>query len=67
MTMLSVSEEYAMAMEQQGKTTVTFREIIEAFHKAKSDEQIAAEVIDMIRHAPMALPMAMNGILGPAR
>ena len=69
MTMLSVSEEYALAMEQHGKTNVTLREIVKAFYKAqaKSDEQIAMDVIDIIRHAPMALPKAPNLILGPAR
>lgn len=69
MTMLSVSEEYAQAMEQHGKTNVTLREIVEAFYKAqaKSDEQIAMDVINMIRHAPMELPTEPNFILGPAR
>ena len=69
MTMLSVSEEYAQAMEQHGKTNVTLREIVEAFYKAqaKSDEQIAMDVINMIRHAPMELTKAPNLILGPAR
>ena len=69
MTMLSVSEESARACEQHGKTNVTLREIVEAFCHGmkKSDEQIAMDVINMIRNAPMELPKVPNIILGPAR
>lgn len=57
-------ETTAAAIQQYGKTNVTFKEILEAFKKAK-EQQAIAECFTMIRTHAIVLPPEPSFILGP--
>ena len=53
----------AAEVRQQGKTNVTFKEILEALQR--SDEQITAECFRLIQTHAIVLPPEPSFILGP--
>ena len=56
MTMLSTTEEFALASRRPGKTVTTLQDIAKAWydvnHPKPTDDEIAAKCIEMVRNPP---------------